>query len=171
MGAEHGCDRRGFRACECADDGEYFAFFNEVPCRTCCANGVAFGIFKDQFDLCEWIAVSRKGDAVAKVFAVWGAQGGDDADFVACSLRGWGLGGGDWRGWAFGDEDLACERGELSIWMVAEKEGQVFVARFEVAEFDVPVRFAKGNGFVDEGAIKVGFQIFDLAIGQFFAAR
>ena len=55
--------------------------------------------------------------------------------------------------------------------MVIEKEGQVFVAHFEVAEFYVPVRFAKGNGFVDSGAIKVGFQIFDLSIGQVFAAR
>ena len=56
--------------------------------------GVAFGVFKDQFDLCEWIAVSRKGDAVAKVFAVLGCPRGDDADFVACSLRGWRLGTG-----------------------------------------------------------------------------
>ena len=62
-------------------------------------------------------------------------------------------------------EDLACERDELPIWMVIEKEGQVFVALFGITEFDVPVRFAKGNGFVDDGAIKVGFQIFDLAIG------
>ena len=122
-------------------------------CRACCANGIAFRVFKYQFDLCEWIAVSRKCDAVAELFAAWGAQWRDDADFIARIL-----GGGSGLGrCAFGYGDLPRECCELPIWMMIEKEGQVFVARFEVAEFDVPARFAKYNGFVDDGAIKVGF--------------